>query len=140
MLQFYLWEVFELKNGAWSFIVGCLVGAAVGILYAPKAGKETREDVSAWLDENFEQGRESYEAQRERVLKAVETGRENVAQKSDEVRIKIEQAKERLKEQVDQATESAREKINEAANRAQSLVGKEQEKKSATESAEKQTD
>lgn len=116
-----------MKGRIWSFIVGCVVGATVGILYAPKAGKETREDVTAWIDENVEQGRESYEAQRERVLKAVETGRDAVSQKSDEVREKIEQAKERLKEQVDQVTQSAREKINEAADKAQSMAGKKQE-------------
>ncbi len=125
-----------MKNGTWSFIVGCLVGVTVGILYAPKSGKETREDVAAWIDDNLEQGRESYEAQRERVLKAVETGRDAVSQRSDEVRAKIEQAKERLKEQVDQATESAREKLNEAADRAQNLVGKEQKKEPDTKPAE----
>jgi gas vesicle protein len=31
------------------FALGAAVGAALGILLAPKAGKETREDVSEWL-------------------------------------------------------------------------------------------
>ncbi len=28
-----------------SFVVGAMVGAVVGVLFAPKAGKETREEI-----------------------------------------------------------------------------------------------
>lgn len=107
-----------------SFILGGIIGAAIGVLYAPKAGKETREELWDWADNYLEQGRENYEAQRERVLKAVDSSREAVYQKSEELKTKVEEAKERLKEQVDQATESAREKVNEAMSKAQEISGK----------------
>lgn len=106
----------------WSFIVGGIVGAAIGILYAPKSGAETREDLKAWTDDYLEQGLGGYEVQRERVLKAVDNGREAVYLKSEELKAKIEEAKERLKEQVDQATESAREKVNKAMTKAQEMT------------------
>jgi len=31
---------------AWAFLLGGLIGASVALLYAPKSGRETREDIS----------------------------------------------------------------------------------------------
>lgn len=107
----------------WSFIAGALFGAAVGVLYAPRPGSETREQLAAWADDYMEQGREGLENQRDRVLKAVDNGREVVYQKSEELKVKIDEAKERLKEQVDMAAESAREKVSEAVGKAQEMTG-----------------
>ena len=106
----------------WSFVVGGLMGAAIGVLYAPRSGKESREQLSAWADEYVEQGREGLENQRDRVLKAVDNGREVVYQKSEELKAKIDEAKERLKEQVDMASESAREKVSEAISKAREMT------------------
>ena len=41
-----------------AFVVGGLVGAALGVLFAPKAGKETRGDINEWMGETFEKGKE----------------------------------------------------------------------------------
>ena len=35
---------------------GAAVGAGLGILFAPKAGKETREQIADWLKEKREEG------------------------------------------------------------------------------------
>lgn len=37
-------------------LAGAAVGAALGILLAPKAGKETREQLTDWLKERREKG------------------------------------------------------------------------------------
>ncbi|MBI4347825.1 MAG: YtxH domain-containing protein [Elusimicrobia bacterium] len=42
----------------WWFIGGAAVGAAIGLLYAPKKGEETREDVAGWLRQKREQTRD----------------------------------------------------------------------------------
>ena len=39
------------KSGMGKFVTGVAVGAAVGILFAPKKGSETREDLKELLDE-----------------------------------------------------------------------------------------
>jgi gas vesicle protein len=76
-----------------SFILGGLIGAAIGILYAPRSGKDTRkklqqfgEDVSDKV-ENFgeemrdktqqiiNESREKIMAQKERIEDAIECGR-----------------------------------------------------------------
>jgi gas vesicle protein len=62
-----------------AFVLGGLIGAALGILYAPKSGKETRKDIKKFsgevantvsdLSDDFkEAGRKVYEEGRERIL------------------------------------------------------------------------
>src|SRR5438874_364109 len=80
-------------NGALWFLLGVGIGAAVGILYAPQSGSETREILMAKAEEGrefvrkraedarehaetwAEKGREVYNAQREQVRSAVDAGR-----------------------------------------------------------------
>ena len=44
-----------------GLIVGGLIGAALGILYAPKSGKETRETICNSAEELLEKAKEQYE-------------------------------------------------------------------------------
>ncbi len=43
------------KSGLGKFAVGAAVGAGLGILFAPKSGKETRKDLKKKFDEVLEQ-------------------------------------------------------------------------------------
>ena len=71
-----------LKALPW-FIGGIAIGATVGLLFAPKAGKETREDLADWLKEKREQTRdiasrlrEKIPAKKEQVVAAFRAGKE----------------------------------------------------------------
>jgi gas vesicle protein len=71
-----------------GLIVGGLLGAVIGILYAPKSGKETREDIARKADEILakakekveeveglaERGKESFQDGKTRLKKAIEAG------------------------------------------------------------------
>jgi gas vesicle protein len=74
-----------------GLIVGGLIGAALGILYAPKSGKETREGLRNSAEELLEKAKKQYEeaykkienltnrekelyAEKERLKNAVEAG------------------------------------------------------------------
>lgn len=43
------------NNGIGKFLAGAAVGAGLGILFAPKSGKETREDIKKKIAEILEQ-------------------------------------------------------------------------------------
>ena len=51
------------KNGDLfkGLIVGGLIGALLGILFAPKSGKETREDIARKTEELLGKAKEEYE-------------------------------------------------------------------------------
>jgi gas vesicle protein len=67
------------KDTLLAFVLGGLIGAALGVLYAPKSGKETRKNIKKFggevadtisdLSGDFkETGRKFYEKGREKVL------------------------------------------------------------------------
>jgi len=43
-------------------LIGGLIGAVFGVLFAPKSGKETREDIARKADELLSKAKEEYEA------------------------------------------------------------------------------
>lgn len=55
-----------------AFIVGGLIGAALGILFAPAKGKETREKLIDWAEENKEIAKEKLEKLEEELKRRKE--------------------------------------------------------------------
>ena len=45
-------------NGLFYFLAGTAVGAALGVLFAPRAGDETREQLADWVKERKDKGSE----------------------------------------------------------------------------------
>jgi gas vesicle protein len=70
-----------------SFIVGGLIGITLGILFAPKSGKETREDIKRKADELIIKGKEEYEkaAQKYDEVSGVESFRDYQAGENEEL-------------------------------------------------------
>ncbi len=56
-----------------GLLIGGLVGAAIGILYAPKSGKETREDICKKSEELMAKAKEEYQQVVDKSKKAYET-------------------------------------------------------------------
>ena len=55
-----------------AFVVGGLIGAALGILFAPAAGKETREKMCDWMEETKEKAKEKIEKLEEEIKRRKE--------------------------------------------------------------------
>jgi gas vesicle protein len=87
------------------FLAGLGVGALVGILYAPKSGRETREDIANGAREGTEYLRARTQQAAERVGTLVEKGKEQAGEFVDRGRAQWEEFVERGKNLVtDQTT------------------------------------
>ena len=84
-------------NGLAWFVAGLGVGALVGILYAPKAGLETREDLINGAREGTEYLRNRTRQAAEQVGSMVDKGKEHVSDYVDRGRAQWEEFVERGK-------------------------------------------
>jgi gas vesicle protein len=85
------------NNFLW-FLAGLGIGAAVGVLYAPRAGSETREALRARADEGREYMRERARQAREQANDWVDRGREIVSQQKDQFRSAYEAGRQAYQE------------------------------------------
>ena len=85
-------------SGFLWFLAGLGIGAAVGILYAPTAGDETRQK----LRDAAEQGRDAVKDRarqaREQAGTWVDRGRDYIAQQKDQVRSAVDAGKQAYRE------------------------------------------
>jgi gas vesicle protein len=96
-----------------SFITGLSLGAAVGLLLAPKSGRETRNDLQELARDSYEGGRdrlqELLERANERMPPIVEKARQGI----DAARERIQPAADQVSEQASQVREQVKEKVAE---------------------------
>ena len=81
-----------------GFLIGAIAGAAIGLLLAPKSGKETRAQL-------FGEG--GIGSQVDRLKGAVGAGKDSAADQSEALKRKIEETRERLRRQMDVGGEDA---------------------------------
>ena len=65
-----------------GLIVGGLIGAAFGVLYAPKSGKETRETICNSAEELLEKAKEQYEEACRKLERMTGCGKEDNRQEA----------------------------------------------------------
>jgi gas vesicle protein len=94
-----------------AFLLGGLMGAVLGLLFAPRSGKETREMIAEKSGEYWGEAGEYYVAGKEKVTGAVTAGQQAASQKGEELRSKIDEARGRLQDQVARSASSAKDKI-----------------------------
>lgn len=97
----------ETKNGILGFLAGAAVGAALGVLFAPRSGKETREQIAKRvsqgkddLDDVIEQARAEWNKTKGKAADAAAMTKDEV---NDFVRFLFEEGKDlkgRLKNDV----------------------------------------
>ncbi len=110
-----------------GLVIGGLAGAVIGILYAPKSGKETRDEIGKKAEEllvkakeeyeqTLEKSRKTYETAVSRLKKIEETAREKVGDlesKAGEMvekgKVSLEDNKSRLKKALDAGVEAFKE-------------------------------
>lgn len=86
---------------ALAFVTGGLIGATLGLLFAPRTGLETREKIEEGAKCAREKAREAAKTVRERAEEFAEVGKDKIS----EMRGKVEQSVEKIKEKVSQKKE-----------------------------------
>jgi gas vesicle protein len=96
------------KNGDLlkGLFIGGLIGMALGILFAPKSGKETREDLSRKANEMLAKAKEEYEKAAEKSKLAYEASLMHLKNFDDSVKGKAEEMGNKVSELASQSIES----------------------------------
>jgi gas vesicle protein len=76
------------------FLVGLGIGAAIGILFAPSSGEETREFLSNKADQGRDYAQKKARELRERAEDLIERSKEIIARQSDAVSSAVDAGKE----------------------------------------------
>lgn len=79
-----------------GLIIGGLIGAAAGILFAPKSGRETREDISRKTQDLLTRAKEEYETAVEKSKKAYDAALEKMKEVQSLARKKASEAGEKV--------------------------------------------
>jgi gas vesicle protein len=95
-----------------GLIIGGLIGAVLGILYAPKSGKETREDIANKADELVAKAREEYEKAVEKSKTAYEAAVQRLKEVEVSAKEKVEEIEGKVGEFAQQSTETIAENKN----------------------------
>ena len=78
------------SGGILWFLAGLGVGAAVGVLYAPKSGQETRESIRAAAEESRDVVQERARKYKEQAQQWADRGKDVIAQQKDNIRSAFE--------------------------------------------------
>ena len=76
------------------FIVGLGVGALMGVLFAPKAGEETRDYLTKKADEGKDYAQRKARELRERADELIERGKDVATRKRDSLTAAVEAGRE----------------------------------------------
>ena len=76
-------EETQSSSGFSWFLAGLGIGALIGVLYAPKAGKETREDLAASAREGTEYLRQRSREAADQINQIVDRGKAQVSEYVD---------------------------------------------------------
>ncbi len=85
-------------SGFGWFLAGLGIGAAIGMLYAPKAGHETREDLRRRAEDGRDYVVNRAKEAREQASKLVDKGKEVVEQQKDQFRSAYEAGRQAYKD------------------------------------------
>lgn len=85
-------------SGILWFLAGLGIGAAVGILYAPKSGKETREQILSAAEEGREKVTEHARRYRKQAQEWAEHGRDVLSQQKENLRSAFEAGRQAYRE------------------------------------------
>lgn len=85
-------------GGILWFLAGLGVGAAVGVLYAPKAGRETRESIWSAAEESRDAVQERARKYKEQAQEWADRGKDVLSQQKENIRSAFEAGRQAYRE------------------------------------------
>jgi gas vesicle protein len=85
-------------NGILWFLAGLGLGAALGVLYAPKPGREIRDTILGAAEEGTDTVKERAKQYADQAQEFVSRGREYVSQQKDQIRSAFEAGRQAYQE------------------------------------------
>jgi gas vesicle protein len=85
-------------NGILWFLAGLGLGAALGVLYAPKPGREIRDTILGAAEESTETVKERAKQYADQAQEYVSRGRDYVSQQKDQIRSAFEAGRQAYQE------------------------------------------
>ncbi len=95
-----------------GLIIGGLIGAAFGILYAPKSGKETREDIAQTTEELLNKAKEEYEKAVVKSQLVYESAVKSLHELELSAKEKVEEVESKVNEFAQQSVETVQDNKN----------------------------
>jgi gas vesicle protein len=84
-----------------ALVLGAVFGAVLGLLFAPKSGKETREIIAVKSQEYYDQGKEMYATGASKAGDAYASGKQAATDQFGKVRDKVSKKDEAPAEPVE---------------------------------------
>lgn len=82
-----------------SFVAGAAIGAGLALLYAPKSGREIREDIADLTEEAVDRIKEYAKDAQDKIKAAVEDGKETFTEKKSVLASAIEAGREAMRQE-----------------------------------------
>lgn len=79
-----------------SFLAGAALGAGLALLYAPKSGREMREQIGDLADDAVDKIKEYAREAQEKIKATIEEGKETIIEKKSILSSAIEAGKEAM--------------------------------------------
>jgi gas vesicle protein len=107
-----------------AFLLGGVLGAVLGLLFAPRSGKESRDMIADGAQRYWDQGVELYGTGVEKVTEMYESGKETAGSTTADLRVKIDAARDRLQDQVAETVPAAKGAVDKTAGATKGAVDK----------------
>jgi gas vesicle protein len=105
-----------------AFLFGGLVGAILGLLFAPRSGRETREILVDRGQEYLDEAKGTYDDGREKLVEAYSTAKDVVADKAVEYKGRVGEVADVVKEKIDEGSQVVRAKVTELGKEARAGI------------------
>jgi gas vesicle protein len=107
-----------------AFLLGGVLGAVLGLLFAPRSGKESRDMIADGAQKYWDQGVELYGTGVDKVTELYESGKETAGSTTADLRGKIDAARDRLQDQVAETVPAAKDAVDKASGATKGAVDK----------------